>query len=64
MVDVKALENQLHQARRARIDALAAIGDVEEMLGDMRQPIRCVLLPGLVRPAFEVPALTLVSRAA
>ena len=64
MVDVKALENQLHQARRARIDALAAIGDVEEMLGDMRQPIRNVPLPGLVRPAFEVPALSLVPRAA
>jgi hypothetical protein len=64
MVDVKALENQLHQARRARIDAQAAIGDVEEMLGEMRQPIRNVPLPGLARPAFEAPALSLVSRAA
>jgi hypothetical protein len=64
MVDVKALENQLHQARRARIDALAAIGDVEEMLGEMRQPIRNVPLPGLARPTFDAPVLSLVSRAA
>lgn len=64
MVDVKALEIQLYQARRARIDAQAAIGDVEEMLDGMRLPIRNVPLRGLVRPAYEAPALTLVSRAA
>jgi hypothetical protein len=64
MVDVKALENQLHQARRARIDAQAAIGDVEEMLGEMRQPVRNIPLPGLARAAFDTPALSLVSRAA
>lgn len=32
MIDLKTLENELHQARLARIDAQSAMTDVEEMI--------------------------------
>ena len=32
MIDLKAIENELHQARLARLDAQAAGSEVEEMI--------------------------------
>lgn len=37
-MDMKALENELNQARQARLDALAAMTDVERMIQDVQDP--------------------------
>jgi hypothetical protein len=37
-MDTKALENELAQARQARMDALAAMNDVESMIHDVLDP--------------------------
>ena len=37
-MDMKALENDLAQARQARMDALAAMNDVESMIHDVQDP--------------------------
>ena len=37
-MDIKALENELAQARQARLDALAAMNDVESMIHDVQDP--------------------------
>ena len=37
-MDMKALENELNQARQARMDALAAMSDVERMIHDVQDP--------------------------
>jgi hypothetical protein len=36
MIDRKAMENELHQARMARLDAEAANSDVEEMIWELQ----------------------------
>ncbi len=36
MIDRKAMENELHQARQARLDAEAASADVEEMIWEVQ----------------------------
>ena len=36
MIDRKAMENDLHQARQARMDAEAANSDVEELLWELQ----------------------------
>ena len=36
MIDVKALENELNCARAARLDALAASTDVEDMIVEVQ----------------------------
>jgi hypothetical protein len=36
MIDLKSLENELHQCRLARLDAEAAERDVEEMLWEVQ----------------------------
>jgi len=36
MIDVKALEQELNQARQAKLDALAASSDVEEMIVEVQ----------------------------
>jgi hypothetical protein len=38
MVDLKSLEIELNQARQARIDAEAAISDVEAMVWEVQHP--------------------------
>ncbi len=52
MIDVKALESELDQARRAKLDALAASSDVEEMIVevqhlDSRPPRLAFFISGL-----------------
>ena len=37
-MDMKALENELAQARQARLDALAAMTDVENMILNVQDP--------------------------
>ncbi len=37
-MDMKTLENELAQARQARLDALAAMNDVENMIHDVQDP--------------------------
>jgi len=37
-MDMKALENELAQARQARLDALAAMTDVEDMILNVQDP--------------------------
>ena len=37
-MDRQALENELAQARQARLDALAAMIDVENMIHDVQDP--------------------------
>jgi hypothetical protein len=59
MVDVKALENELNSARQARLDALAASVDVEDMIVevqhlDSRPPRLAFFISGL---GDEPPAL-------
>jgi hypothetical protein len=36
MIDRKAMENDLHQARMARLEAEAANSDVEELIWELR----------------------------
>ena len=36
MIDRKAMENELHQARLARLDAEAANSDVEELIWELQ----------------------------
>ncbi|HWM47643.1 MAG TPA: hypothetical protein VNR11_12110 [Xanthobacteraceae bacterium] len=36
MIDVKALEQELNQARQAKLDALAASSDVEDMIVEVQ----------------------------
>ncbi len=36
MIDRKAMENELHQARMARLEAEAANSDVEELLWELQ----------------------------
>lgn len=36
MIDRKAMENELHQARLARLDAQAASDDVEELVWEVQ----------------------------
>jgi len=36
MIDVKALEQELNQARQAKLDALAASSEVEEMIVEVQ----------------------------
>jgi hypothetical protein len=36
MVDIKALESELAQARQAKLDALAASSDVEDMIFEVQ----------------------------
>lgn len=36
MIDRKAMENELHQARLARMDAEAASADVEELIWEVQ----------------------------
>jgi hypothetical protein len=36
MIDRKAMENELHQARMARLDAEAANSDVEELIWELQ----------------------------
>ncbi len=52
MVDIKALELELAQARQARLDALAASSDVEDMIVevqhlDSRPPRLAFFISGL-----------------
>jgi hypothetical protein len=56
MIDMKALENELNCARQARLDALAASTDVEEMIHevqhlDSRPPRLAFFISGLDEPA-------------
>jgi hypothetical protein len=56
MVDVKALENELNFARQARLDALAASADVEDMIVevltlDSRPPRLAFFISGFDEPA-------------
>ena len=56
MVDVKALENELNFARQARLDALAASVDVEDMIVevqhlDSRPPRLAFFISGFDEPA-------------
>jgi len=37
-MDTKALENEIAQARQARLDALAAMTDVEDMIQNVQDP--------------------------
>ena len=37
-MDTKALENEIAQARQARLDALAAMTDVENMIHNVQDP--------------------------
>lgn len=36
MIDRQAMQNELHQARRARLDAEAANSDVEELIWELQ----------------------------
>jgi hypothetical protein len=38
MIDRKALEAELQEARKARLEAQAAGGDLEELIAAMRRP--------------------------
>lgn len=38
-MDTKALENEIAQARQARLDALAAMTDVENMIHNVQDPL-------------------------
>ena len=37
-MDVKAIENELNHARQAKLDALAAMTDVEDMIVSVQDP--------------------------
>ena len=52
MIDLKALANELHQARLARINAEAASTDVEEMIWTVQH-----LEPGRGRFCFFIEGL-------
>ena len=52
MIDLKALENELHHARLARIDAQAAMTDVEELIWQVQH-----VEPGRGRLCFFVDPL-------
>ena len=49
MIDLKALENELHQCRLARLEAEAAERDVEEMIWQVQH-----FEPGKQRMVFMV----------
>jgi hypothetical protein len=52
MIDLKTIENELHQARLARIDAEAASTDVEDMIWQVQH-----LEPGRGRLCFFIEGL-------
>jgi hypothetical protein len=52
MIDLKTIENELHQARLARIDAEAATTDVEDMIWHVQH-----LEPGRGRLCFFIEGL-------
>ena len=49
MIDLKSLENELHQARLARIDAQAAGSEVEELIWTVQH-----FEPGKQRMVFMI----------
>ena len=52
MIDLKSLENELHQARMARLDAEAASCDLEEVIWEVQR-----FQPGRQRLLFLVDGL-------